>query len=900
MSLILALNTALTGLNINQQALSVLSQNIANANTDGYTRKVLNQSATFVDGVGSGVKLEDITRKIDDYLQRAIQDQSAQLGKSTVMSTYLDRLQSLMGNPANGANLSATLQSFFNNVQSLAETPESSSARFNAVNAGVLLAKQVSTLASDLETLRFQADREIASEIQQVNSDLKELYSLNSSILNATTLGRSAPDLEDRRDHLLASISEKLTISVSYRGDGTVHVSTSGGIALLDDSVYQIEYQPAASASTFISNGVLGPMRVHTLNSDGSLSSTYAEITTSGASGDVTTLLTNGSIRGLMDIRDSNIPNVLSQLDVLASNLRDQVNAIHNSGSSFPGASSLTGTRLINAQDVFAWNGSVRIGLVDAQGQPVPSGYGDDLGKQPLEIDLATLNSVLGNSQSTVQDIVNEINQYYGVPQKRMELGNLYNVQLVSDNAKLPGLNNSLTFDFDLQNLSENNAGFFVTGVQVLDDTGMDITSVTDTVPSIALNGTGTYTTTSGSNVVTIASSGHGLTEGQRIYLDDPGTTINGIPAGSLTGYFTVQNVTENSFEVVAHSEATSGSAVDISGKTLQTAYSTAAAGSQHRTGSDGQYTASIGGNPTSDYYTINVTMGVDDGESVSSSVVTYRVYNNISNLLNKRYAAQGSVGAGEIVTPETGQAQLRAILVDANGNELPKVNGQYSSADEGYLKLVAGNGYYVVIDELDSSNQGRVVGANTSAATERGFSHFFEMNNFFASSSSNTITDTVSGSAINMAVSQRLVSNPGLITLGTLVQSDPAADGSIRYTYERNSGDNAVIQRLAALVSSTINFTGAGGFSNSLQTFAAYTGEVLGYSATQANLAASEQKSVETSLSGFKERSDAVSGVNLDEELANTVIYQNAYSASARVVTVSSELFQTLLDSVR
>ena len=68
MSLTLALNNALSGLRVNQQSLAVLAQNIANANTEGYTRKVVDQSSVVIDGVGSGVRVDDISRKVDQFL----------------------------------------------------------------------------------------------------------------------------------------------------------------------------------------------------------------------------------------------------------------------------------------------------------------------------------------------------------------------------------------------------------------------------------------------------------------------------------------------------------------------------------------------------------------------------------------------------------------------------------------------------------------------------------------------------------------------------------------------------------------------------------------------------------------------------------------------------------------
>src|SRR5215203_2013170 len=99
MSLSTSLNNALTGLNVNQQALAVLSQNIANANTVGYSRQIVNQQAITLDGQGQGVRVSDIVRKVDEYLSKAMRNQTSILNKSSVLSNYNARIQLLLGSP---------------------------------------------------------------------------------------------------------------------------------------------------------------------------------------------------------------------------------------------------------------------------------------------------------------------------------------------------------------------------------------------------------------------------------------------------------------------------------------------------------------------------------------------------------------------------------------------------------------------------------------------------------------------------------------------------------------------------------------------------------------------------------------------------------------------------------
>src|SRR3546814_6628697 len=97
MSLHLTLGTALTGLRVNQKAIEIASQNVANASTEGYSRQIVHRQALSTGGIGSGVGPAAITRTVDDFITREIRTQSATLGAETGRDTYLSRTQDLFG-----------------------------------------------------------------------------------------------------------------------------------------------------------------------------------------------------------------------------------------------------------------------------------------------------------------------------------------------------------------------------------------------------------------------------------------------------------------------------------------------------------------------------------------------------------------------------------------------------------------------------------------------------------------------------------------------------------------------------------------------------------------------------------------------------------------------------------
>lgn len=912
MSLSLSLNNALSGLKANQQAIGTLSHNIANVNTDGYSRQIVDQSAVYIQGVGSGVRVDDVIRKVDKYLQRAVITQGSEVARSGVIDQYYQRVQVLMGQPGSGDSVDEHLTSFFNSLQSLASTPDRTSARSEVLSAGSLLSDEMSGLSYDMQDLRFEADREIRDAVDSVNSILRNLRKINTTITTAGSTGQSTAGLLDERDSALRELSTYLDINTSYDNYGSVSVTAGNGIALIDGMVHELRYTPAQSAQNFIGGAGLNALMVVDLDAAGNqISAGQALISGTNAEGVVTSTLGGGKIEGLRLMRDEVLPAMLDQLDQLAAGLRDAMNAIHNDGSGFPPASELTGTRAISASQAFDWSGEVRIAVLQANGQPVPAGYTDEstTGLRPLTLNLSELNSGTADGRLTMQSIINEINNHFAAPGYKAELGNLNNIQLVSDNSRLTqGTSSLFNFDLDLENISRDNAPVFVTGVTVLSDAGVDITNVTQAAPQVLLNPAGAYTTTGGSDQVTLnllASSG--LQAGDTFYLGPPaGADVNGIPAANITGYFTVESVNGANITFRAGAAATTpgtNTLPDASGAYINPPYDTAIAGTQSRTRDKGELQVNLGGAPNSAYYDITVAVGtVDEDGVVRTSNITYRVQNGQSNMLNDRYDAASVTGDGTRVTPQTTQDAMRAILVDENGNEIRKVNGEYVDQYPAYLKLTTGTtGYTIAIDEMSSAQLGTVSELPTAQGTGWGFSHFFGLNDFFEPNQLSSTGDTVKNSALNLKVSQRLIDNPNLVSTGDLVLQNQPTDTTAdpQWTYVRYSGDNQLATRLASLSTTSISFAAAGGLPAISLTLNGYTSEMLGYIANQSASATAASSNAQTLYDGFKTNADAVSGVNLDEELANTVIFQNAYSATARIITVVNQLFDDILQMV-
>jgi len=307
MSLTLTLNNALSGLNVNQQALTVLSNNIANANTPGYSAQIINQTPVYINGEGEGVNLGDVTRKVDDYLTQAVQLQTSNVGGTGVANDYNNRIQLLLGQPGSNNSLDTYTTNFFNSLQSLAQTPSDTTLQQNAINSGVTLAGNVQQLAQGLQTLQYQSDQDIGSDITAINNDLSNLQQVNSSIVTNTVLGKSVAGYQDQRDNLLADLSQYLPIQTYQRSDGGIDVSTTSGVTLLDQGVYKLSYSPAASPNAFNSGAALPAITVQAYQQNGNTAGPQVQLVPGGVPSQIVSPLTTGKISALLNVRDQQI-----------------------------------------------------------------------------------------------------------------------------------------------------------------------------------------------------------------------------------------------------------------------------------------------------------------------------------------------------------------------------------------------------------------------------------------------------------------------------------------------------------------------------------------------------------------------------------------------------------------
>ena len=234
MSLNSIMNSGVSGMLAHQQALTVTSNNIANVQTVGYARKVVDYSAVVLDGTGAGVNIDDIRRITDQFVTRELRLSTASTEQYKAMSEIYSKLQALMGDPAANTSLTGKIDSIHTSFSALTTDPSLSVSRTAALTELQNFGIETNRLQGQIQSLRKEADTKIASEIETVNKAILRIYDLNHEIISATISEQPTGELEDQRDQAIDEISKIVDVKTYPQGDGSLAIVTNAGQQLLD------------------------------------------------------------------------------------------------------------------------------------------------------------------------------------------------------------------------------------------------------------------------------------------------------------------------------------------------------------------------------------------------------------------------------------------------------------------------------------------------------------------------------------------------------------------------------------------------------------------------------------------------------------------------------------------
>ncbi len=849
MSIESALQTALSGLRATQAQIQVVSSNIANVQTPGYSRETLPQE-TVVNSAAISVDTGVIQRVVDPVLQTNLLNQTTTASEATTLDTYYQQIESLLGQVGSGATINDALNKFSSALQTVATSPQDPVAQGAAVSAGQTLAQTLNQMSAGIQSIRQGTDIAISADITALNSALQSIAKINLQVGQLKAQGESTAALEDQRDQALTQVAQLIGVNSFVDSNGAMEVVTNNGQTLVDPvGASTITYTPAGNvnATTALSGIKLNGV-------------------------DITSQIDSGALGALRQLRDTDLPGLTAQLNQFTNNLFNATvvskSSLTMDGSGGQPTSGDTFTATIDGSTYTTQplpSNPTMLDIANALNTqfaaratiPVTGGA-----PQAGDTFSATINgspfntaALSGAGPFTTSDIVNALNAKLTAIDVPATLGtpatgDKFDVTVNGTTYTTAGLSGGGPYALadiasDIQ--AALPAGFTATvtggNIEIADTTGV-LTSA-----SIALNsGTGTETFGTGVQASTYSASLDG--SGNIVVTDSTGNPITvsltktggpGTEAFAATKYTTL----------TASVSGGNITLTDSSGNPVNATLTTNpmfTAGTPNNSGTPTtidftQTSSSLNIGQTFDVIVDGTDYGTTTELATGATSIT-----DVATAIQSLFTAKGVAFTASVVGG-------KLEIADPAGNPITAsvtLNGGPGS--ESYTAGIA-------TSPLNTLNSG--LGATNDA------------NHFFAA------VDIASGidNAATIQVNPSLLADTSLLLNGA---SGP---------------DPAISQNLFANLGANYTFAAAGSFTNSTTTtLGNYSGQILAQAASTAAAATSNATFQSSLQSQIATQAGAVSGVNIDEELGNLIQYQNAYGANARVMTTIQTLYDTLM----
>ncbi|KOX64683.1 flagellar biosynthesis protein FlgK [Pseudomonas psychrophila] len=301
------INIGMSGLNASQGALATVGNNIANANTSGYSRQQIVQgsgASQQVGGVfiGTGTTLADVRRVYNSYLDAQLQTTTSLNGDAQAYLDQIGTVDKLLSDKNTG--VSAALSSFFSSLQTSAAAPGDMSARQLLLTSAQTLSNRFNSISSQLNQQNEGINSQLDTLTSMVNQHTATIASLNKQIAQATTAGNTPNNLLDARNEAVRTLNELVGVTVQEH-----------------DNVYDITLGTGQTLVQGSTSNTLSAVPGQVDKSQFSIQINYQQ-----SSSDVTSVLSGGKIGGLLRYRDDVLAPAINDLGRTAIVVADAIN----------------------------------------------------------------------------------------------------------------------------------------------------------------------------------------------------------------------------------------------------------------------------------------------------------------------------------------------------------------------------------------------------------------------------------------------------------------------------------------------------------------------------------------------------------------------------------------------
>ncbi|MEM5767902.1 MAG: flagellar hook-associated protein FlgK, partial [Bacillota bacterium] len=388
------LEIARTALTVSQKAINLSGQNIANANTEGYTRQRLVVTsiepastdvhlASISKGkVGGGATVTLVDQIRNDYLDRQYRNQNTKLGYWQTKADEMEYIETVVNELSEDTSISSAMADFFNSLSDLSENPSSKEIRTSVQQNALKMAETFNQYYEQLVELQNLYNDQMSGTVDKINTLISGIADYNEQVYAYELSGDKANELRDKRNLMIDQLAELIDISATETTDGKTIITCGGDELVNHTTATLLDARPELTGEV---SGESGYYQIY-------LGSSSTVLSYSG-----------GQLQAYKDLRDGNsvddmgIPRIMSSLNTLAQNIAQQFNAVHSTGYTMPDGATASQTG-VNLFEVPAGGyGDITAGNFTLSDEVLDSVY--NIAASSQLIDLSAANTQEGNNQ---------------------------------------------------------------------------------------------------------------------------------------------------------------------------------------------------------------------------------------------------------------------------------------------------------------------------------------------------------------------------------------------------------------------------------------------------------------------------------------------------------------------
>ena len=782
------LSTGISGVRTYQRALATVGNNIANVDTEGYSRQRVEiaQSASSSEGslnIGNGARAVRVQRSYDNFVVENLRSSQSQLNKHQATLEYVTQLENILADKQ--LSLSTSMDGFFAAVQEVSLSPSSVAARQNMLNVAESTVAQFTSVGTQLSLIEENSYSDLTGQVSSLNQLADQLASVNASLNRVNSLDKQPNELLDRRDTLIQDMSKLLRVHVVEKNNGAVDIHigdvASGQYLVKDKTASTLGIDRSAAnpdEAVLMLDPYMSPQKV--------------------------TQVVGGSIAGISEFRQNSLTILRDELDTLTQVFVGEVNDTHALG-------------------------------IDAQGN-----FGGEL------FSLGNIYTVTpglnkGTGFVTVSAVPNT-----KIEKLTMELS-------YSDSQKLWTLTDTVSKEAvtGSSELTMGGVKFTLTGVPKDADT-FNLTSTKRPIDALQVSVT-EHTTIASGGAVSVARATTN-TSGTKMILN--GYVKPTVAVADTTMDTALRN---NIAQVAASSIAASNNVAFVIPANTQ----------------DSQF-YSTEQNDSSD---IKMQVFTRAGKQLYGSALTSSEQTALITSGNGFSATAAYDSTYNNQTGSNAYMDASVTVANADSGDTRDYFALAGSLKEDLLVFVTGTGAAEV-----SGQWGNVAEVDVREQLRQNIDI-----QFAADASSYVLTDSTTNT--NIASGTYTAGNT-IEHNGWTVSFDAPIQANDKFSVRGNSaqaGDNRNLLKLIELQDNKDIFSGRGDFT---EVYTDIIGD-LGYSVVQSAVSRDAQQII---FDQAQAKRDETSAVSLDEEAADMLRYQQAYQASAQIISTATKLFDTIL----